>query len=252
VNPEEYEALEQVERDHWFYAGKREIVLWWLRRLGKLQPDLLLVDCGAGTARFTQEAAAYCNVLAVDDHQESLVIARRRLRADQVKEGSCTDLPLPDQSADVVTALDVIEHVPDDKLAVQEMTRILKPGGILVVTVPAFQSLWSDWDVALHHQRRYRHSTLLPLFEKAGLELIHWNYVNVLAFPAVFAIRKLRGIRRNSNGVTQDRAEERIPSPSLNRLLQSAFVRPACQSRIRFPVGVGMLAIGRRPRVVPQ
>ena len=155
MNAQEYANLEQVERRHWFYAGKRQIVLYWLRRLGVVGQENKLVDVGAGTGRFATEACAYCySVLAIDDHKESLEIARRHLRPEQVLEGSCVKLPLAGGIADAVTALDVIEHVEDDARAVREMMRILKPNGVLVITVPAFMSLWSDWDVVLHHFRR--------------------------------------------------------------------------------------------------
>jgi SAM-dependent methyltransferase len=206
MNPEEYARLERVEVEHWFYAGKRRIVLHWLRRYGVLATNKLLVDCGAGTGRFVAEATQYCSAIAVDDHEESLSIARRHLGPEAVRKGSCTDLPFPDAVADGVTALDVIEHVENDCGALREMARILKPGGVLVVTVPAFQALWSDWDVALHHIRRYRRPELIELLCEAGFELLHCNYVNVVAFPAVYVLRKWR-TRRHSHSPPARRIE---------------------------------------------
>ena len=251
MNPEEYSRLEQVELRHWFYAGKRRIVLYWLRRYGALMPNKLLIDCGAGTGRFAAEAAKCCSVIAVDDHEESLCIARRHLGTDAVKRGSCTELPFPDAVADSVTALDVIEHVEDDRGALREMARVLKPGGVLVITVPAFQALWSDWDVVLHHVRRYRRAQLVDRLREAGFELLHCSYINVLAFPAVYAIRKWRSIRGSrSPGIS--RAEDRVPPRWLNNLLMAAFVLPASQPHVSFPFGVGILAVARRSRSQQQ
>jgi len=246
MNPEEYARLEEVEVTHWFYAGKRRIVFDSLRQLGALHAEAVLIDCGAGTGRFVQEAARSCTAIAVDDHDESLEMARKRLGEEAVRRGSCTALPFADASADIVTALDVIEHVADDRRAVDEMLRILKPGGVMVITVPAFQSLWSDWDVALHHFRRYRRSGLHALLSEAGLEVVRCDYINVLAFPAVWVLRKWRTWfppRSSDNG---PRAEERIPPPWLNRLLSACFVFPAVQTAISFPFGVGLLAVARR------
>jgi SAM-dependent methyltransferase len=246
MNPEEYARLEEVEGTHWFYAGKRRIVFDCLRRLSMLERGRLLVDCGAGTGRFALEASRACTVIAVDDHEESLEIARRNLGMEAVRRGSCTALPLADGTADIVTALDVIEHVEDDRRAVAEMLRILKPGGIIVITVPAFQGLWSDWDVALHHFRRYRRAGLRPLLADAGFEVVRCDYINVLAFPAVWALRKWRTWFPKSSDRRGPRAEERIPPAWLNRLLFASFVLPAA-SGIPFPFGVGLLAVARRP-----
>jgi SAM-dependent methyltransferase len=245
VNPEEYEKLEQVERKHWFYAGKREIVRHWLSRVGALRPEAFLVDCGAGTGRFAAEMVPHCKVVAIDDHAESLAIARKNLGDDRVLEGSCLKLPLPDSTADIVTALDVIEHVEDDHRAVREMTRVMKPGGVLVITVPAFQELWSDWDEALHHYRRYRRAGLERCLQGANMDIMHIAYINVLAFPAVFAIRKLRRMFPEPQGAA--RAEENIPPAWLNQFLQATFVGLACQSAVRFPFGVGLLAVAKKP-----
>jgi SAM-dependent methyltransferase len=251
VNPEEYARLDRVEVEHWFYAGKRRIVLHWLRRYGVLEPHKLLIDCGAGTGRFAAAASQYCSAMAVDDHEESLAIARRHLSPEFVKRGSCTDLPFPDKIADGVTALDVIEHIQDDCRALREMARVLKPGGLIVVTVPAFQALWSDWDVALHHVRRYRRPQLVQRLREAGFEVLHCSYVNVLIFPAVYVLRKWRTLRvmRNSG---LPRAEDRIPPRWLNTLLMGAFVLPASQSVISFPFGVGLLAVASRQMLAQQ
>ena len=246
MNPEEYARLERVEISHWFYAGKRQIVFACLHRLGALCPGRLLVDCGAGTGRFAREASRECTAVAVDDHDESLEIARKHLGADAVRRGSCTALPFADATADMVTALDVIEHIEDDRSAVVEMARILKPGGVLVITVPAFQALWSDWDVSLHHFRRYRRPQLRQLLDSAGLEVLRCDYINVLAFPIVWVLRKWRGWFPGSPNHGGLRAEEKIPPNWVNRLLQAAFVRLAVQTAVSFPFGVGLLAVARR------
>lgn len=248
MNPDEYEALERVEVAHWFYAGKREIVLTWLRRLGALGSDRLLVDCGAGTGRFVLEARKECRAIAVDDHEESLAIATKYLGPDGVRRGSCMALEFSDASADIVTALDVIEHVPEDAAAVREMTRILKPGGVMVITVPALMALWSDWDVSLHHYRRYRREPLRELLRAAGLEVVHCAYINVFPLPAVWLLRKLRAWFPKPPGPAGSRAEERIPPDWLNRLLQWLFVASATQTSVPFPAGVGLLAVARKPK----
>jgi SAM-dependent methyltransferase len=186
--------------------------------------------------------AQYCSAIAVHDHEESLAIARRRLGPQAVKRGSCIDLPFPDGFADGVTAADVIEHIDNDRGALREMARLLKPGGVPVIT-----ALWSDWDVALHHirLRRYRRPELIDLLREAGFELLHCNYANVVAFPVVYVLRKWR-TRQPSRSAHSSRAEDRVPPRWLNKLLMAAFVLPALVPVISFPFGVGLLAVARR------
>jgi hypothetical protein len=140
-----------------------------------------------------------------------------------------------------------LEHVKDDQLAVTEFARVLKVSGVAVVTVPAMQSLWSDWDEALHHYRRYHHVSLLKLFDAASFKIIHWNYINVLATPAAFAARKLRALSRGKcRGNPSARLEDKILPRWLDSSLSMSFKALACQSWIRFPVGVGLLVIAKR------
>ncbi len=246
MNPDEYTNLAEVERRHWYYAGKRQIVRYWIQRLHPLKPDDLLADCGAGTGRFAAEMAGFCRVLAIDDFEESLVIARRNLGADRVRKGSCVQLPLEEASVDVLTALDVIEHVEDDRAALSGFARALRPGGLAVITAPALMMLWSDWDVALRHYRRYCRRSLIEAIPQSLFEVACCQYVNVAALPLVLAARKFRALKGRLGFKTQHRSEDAIPPAPLNALLRWSFVSLACQNAIRFPAGVGLLAVLRR------
>lgn len=244
MNPAEYANLERVESTHWYYRGKREIILWWMRATGRLSPESRLADCGSGTGAFAAEMSRLCDVTAVDDHDESLELLRRRVGIQQVLQGSCTRLPLPDNSFDFVTALDVLEHVEDDHQAFRELLRITKPGGVILVTVPALMSLWSDWDVSLRHFRRYNRAGLRHLVSLPSVQLTHLNYMNFPAFPAVWLLRRLR--RWLPASTASGRAEDRVPPGPLNVLLKFLFVRASCQKLIRWPFGVGLLAVLRK------
>jgi SAM-dependent methyltransferase len=245
MNPDEYKNLAQVEVEHWFYAGKRDIVRYWIRRFHPLRNTDLLADCGAGTGIFAGEMRSHCRVVAVDDFEESLDFLRARLGEESVRKGSCTQLPLADDSVDVLTALDVIEHVQDDRAALGEFVRVVRPGGLVVITVPALMALWSDWDVSLRHFRRYTRKSLLEVIP-ARFEILHANYVNVAVLPAVYAVRKFRGLKERLGFKTAARSEDAIPPRWLNQLLKRTFVGPACQSRVRFPAGVGLIAVLRK------
>lgn len=245
MNPEEYNNLAQVEQQHWFYAGKREIVRAWIDRLHPLKRTDLLADCGAGTGVFAGEMRGACKVVALDDFEESLLLLRQRLGDDCVLKGSCTALPLADNSVDVLTALDVIEHVEDDVASVKEFHRVLRPGGIAVITVPALMALWSDWDVTLRHFRRYNEEQLRKIIP-LQFEILHVNYVNVAVLPIVFAVRKFRALKQSFGMKSDSRSEDQIPPKWLNVLLRRIFVGLACQKSIHFPAGVGLIAILRK------
>ncbi len=243
MEPGEYDNLERVERDHWFYVGKRQIVRRWIERLRPLAATDTLLDFGAGTGLFAAEMAPRCRVLALDAYPESLAILRRRLPAAQVIEPAAGGrIPLADASVDCVTSLDVLEHLEHDASAVAEFHRVLRPGGLALVTVPASMRLWSDWDVALRHYRRYDQRSLGALFG-AGWTVEHLGYVNTFAFPFVWLLRRSR---RAGAGDGRPRAEDRVPPRWLNGLLRRQFVAQGTWRRLRLPFGVGLLLVARK------
>ncbi len=247
MNAGEYANLDAVERTHWYYAGKRVMVRWWLERVGPPQVEQLLLDCGAGTGRFALEMETSCRVLVLDDHEEALRLLRSRFKPEQILSLSGDAVPLPDGSLDYVTALDVLEHVPDDVAVVRGFWRLLKPDGLAVVTVPASMALWSDWDEGLHHYRRYHRAQLRALFPATEWEVIHVNYTNVVIYPAVWLVRKWRRLSPTKPvaGSTASRTEDRVPPAWLNALLQSIFVGLA-KVRMPLPFGVSLLLVARR------
>ncbi|HWA85419.1 MAG TPA: class I SAM-dependent methyltransferase [Opitutus sp.] len=242
MNPDEYANLERMERRHWYYAGKRMIVRDWLGRVRPPRPEDVLLDCGAGTGFFAKEMEAQCRVLVLDNHEESLERLRTRFRPEQVIAVDGDRVPLPPASLDFVTALDVLEHVPDDGAVVRGFAELLRPGGVAVVTVPAGMELWSDWDVVLHHYRRYRRAQLGALFGASEWEIVHLNYTNVFAYPAVWLVRKSRLQRRRDSAT---RSEQKLPPSLINWLLRLQFTRPA-RWRMPFPFGVSLLLVARR------
>lgn len=245
MNPAEYASLAAVEQEHWYYSGKRRFVRDWIFRVRPPQRDELLLDCGAGTGLFAQEMESACRVLVLDDHEEALRLLRARFKPEQILSLAGACVPLPDQSVEYVTALDVLEHVPDDAAVVRGFHRLLKPGGLVVITVPASMALWSDWDVALHHFRRYERRQLCALFPEPDWKIVHVNYTNVVVYPMVWAIRQWRGWRNRPAVAPLSRSEDKIPPAWLNRALRTVFVGTAL-SRMRFPFGVSLMLVARR------
>jgi len=244
MNPEEYANLDRVEQSHWYYSGKRDLVRRWIDRVKPPVAGDTLLDCGAGTGRFALEMTGRCRVLVLDDHEESLRMLRERFPADCVLSlGNDGNVPLHDESIDYLTALDVLEHTRDDVAVVKGFRRLLKPGGVAVVTVPACMSLWSDWDVGLHHFRRYDRAGLLALFPGENWDVVHVNYTNVVVFPAVWAMRRWRRwFPATGEGA---RAEDKVPPSPLNALLRWVFTGMA-MIKMPFPFGVSLVLVARR------
>jgi len=120
----EYENIAILEQDHWYYAGKRQFVREWICRVRPPAARDTLIDCGAGTGLFAQEMEALCRVIVLDDHEEALRILRTRFRSEQILSLAGDRVPLPDGSLEYVTALDVLEHVPDDAAVVRRISSV--------------------------------------------------------------------------------------------------------------------------------
>src|SRR5690606_15413683 len=147
------------------------------------------------------------------------------------------------ESVDTITALDVLEHVEHDGPAVEGFHRVLNPDGIALVTVPASMALWSDWDVSLHHFRRYSRQSLKKIFPESQWEILYVNYTNIPAYPIAWLLRKVR--KQKPAGDTENRMEDRIPAPWLNGLLRRIFVTMAFW-KIPFPIGLSLILVARK------
>ena len=241
MRAEEFTALAQVEREHWFYRGKRDIVRHWVRTFAPVQREDLLVDIGAGTGQMLSEWAATCRAVGIEFDATGLGIATQN--AARLVQASAQDLPLASGCAAVVTALDVLEHLDDDARALAELTRITRPGGLIVLLVPALRILWSDWDDALGHKRRYTKDELLRLVRAAPLTILHCAYVNSFVFLPILLYR----IARSRFGIGGgNRLEDSVPPAAINRALHALFVAPACWRWFSPPFGVSVLCVLRR------
>ena len=143
----------------------------------------------------------------------------------------------------VTIALDVLEHVEDDTLAFSEMLRITKPGGIVIINVPAFMSLWSDWDVSLGHFRRYSKSMLQAVLasHRSEIDVLHFEYENAFAFLPILALRNFSRLFK-----VKSRFEDRIPSSGVNNVLLGIFVGQSKASWFHPPFGSSLFCVLRK------
>lgn len=189
------------------------------------------------------ELARLGSVTGLDIADASVAWARMR-GVGTVVQGSITAMPFAADSFDVAVCLDVVEHIEDDRRALLELGRVVRADGILVLAVPAYQSLWSEHDVINHHQRRYTRRTLSAVAADAGWLPVWDTYFNAFLLPAAAAHRRLSRLRHSVDEPASDL--QRTPK-SLNSVLELPLLLEArvIASGRRIPAGLSLLMVLR-------
>lgn len=239
----------RLEDTHWWFVARRNLVLMALSRLLRRArrqnggAPLRLLDFGCGTGGTLERLRPFGQAVGLDLEPLALSFCRERGQRDLV-QASGAALPFRDGAFDIVVALDVLEHIPDDAAAAREIGRVLAPGGYALVTVPAYRALWSGHDVALMHQRRYRAREVGRLLSRSGLRLSRLTYTVSALLPAVWAVRAVQRLRPDR----PVRADAVPTAPLLNRLLSGLMdMESRLALRTRLPFGVTVFAVARKP-----
>jgi SAM-dependent methyltransferase len=243
METEFYAEYSARENRHWWFIGRRQILLRTIERWTTVR-DGAVLDFGCGTGGMLPYLERFGTVSAVDGDEQAVAFCYQRGRVEVQHVPPGEPLPFADASFDLVTSFDVLEHVEDDLAALGELARVLRPGGRLAVTVPAFMMLWGDQDAISHHFRRYRWRQLCEGLGATGLEPLHHSYFNSVLFPPIAVIRLGRRVLRPPRA---DRTDFRLGPRVLNGLLARLFAAEApLVARRSLPFGVSLLAIARR------
>jgi SAM-dependent methyltransferase len=232
----------QAEDRHWWYRGRRTVLDGVIAGLG-LPADPRILDAGCGSGRFMVELAKLGTVTGVELSDTSVALARER-QLGEVISGSVLEMPFADDSFDLAVSLDVIEHLEDDLGALRELRRTIAPGGALLVTVPAYQWLWSGHDEINHHHRRYTRRALQRVAEQAGWRQVRTTYFNSLLLPVAIL---LRVVDRFNTKTTESSLDLWVPPEPLNWLLERPLTLEASLIARggRIPAGLSLLAVFR-------
>ena len=202
-----------------------------------------ILDAGAGSGRNMVELGRHGAVTAIELSPTSVCLARAR-DVGEVVEGSVLDMPFESGSFDLATSLDVIEHLEDDLGALRELRRVVTPGGCLLVTVPAYQWLWSGHDEVNHHHRRYTRRSLRVVGEQAGWKQVRTTYFNSLLLPVAMVLRIMD---RFSRKTTESSLDLWVPPQPLNWLMERPLALEAALIARggRIPAGLSLLSVFR-------
>ena len=235
-----YDIEARVEAQHWWFCGRRQLFASELHAL-KAPIDAKFLDIGTGTGSNLRmlRHEGYRNVIGVD--VDPLAIRYCLTKGfSSILLAEATKLPFAEGQFDAVLATDTVEHIEDDESALREIYRVLAPGGHVIISVPAFSSLWGLQDDVAHHKRRYRLPDLIQKMRSTGLQIRRSYYFNFLLFVPIWLVRQFNrivGIKLAS--------ENQINSSVLNHLLFRIFsldVQVAPVLRPPFGVSIMMLA----------
>lgn len=242
MDAEVYARMAELDSEHWWFAARRSILASVIRRVVRLPAKAPILEIGCGTGHNLEMLGQFGRVEATELNDSARKLAAKRL-GRKVHSAALPDLSMfKPASFDMVALLDVLEHINDDDAALGAIKALLKPGGALLVTIPANRWMWSAHDVSHHHHRRYSKQEIARLARAKGFKIDLLSPFNTLLFPLIAVARiagKLTG---------RQAADDSMPPMPLNSALKSIFALEApLVGRMPMPFGVSLLAVLRRP-----
>lgn len=237
MNITEYQQMAMREETYWWHLGRIKLIESLLDKPQRKKLKILNIGCGTGGTVGALEK--YGQVTNVDISEEALSFLRSKgyagIKVDDEK------LPFKDKSFDLIVALDVLEHIDEDRAALDEWRRVLKPKGKLLVTVPAFQSLWSGHDISLHHMRRYTTRNLSWDMKKSQFKADKLSYFYFFSFPLVAGFRFInKALRRKMNEHT---SYVDVPKYVNSTFVSLAKIEAYTLKKFNLPLGTSVIGI---------
>ena len=236
-----YDRMAELDSQHWWYRARRDILAALISRKLTLSANPRILEIGCGTGHNLEMLQRFGRADGIEIDPAARALAAKRLGR------AIGESPLPaltgvaDNAYDLVAILDVLEHVEEDREALESIARKLKPGGRILITVPAHPWMWSAHDVVNHHKRRYTRKSLRKVVADAGLQLDMLSWFNSLLFPLAAAARLAGRISGKED------SDDALPAQPVNRLFEAIFgLERHAVGRLPLPPGVSLVAIASR------
>lgn len=243
MKQEMYHYFNLLEETHWWFLARKEIVLRLIHKFQQREKESSpphILDIGCGTGGMLTALQSLGTVWGIDSSKKAVDYASSKVPKATITQGSVPQ-DMPQQQFDIITLLDVLEHIEDDTAALQKIKQSLKPRGIAVITVPALQFLWTSHDDMNEHKRRYSRRELKEKIEKSGLILKKISYYNTLLFLPIAAIKilqRLFPLKKKSH------FRDTPPPAFLNIPLRIIFgLEKYLLSSLNFPFGISIIAV---------
>jgi SAM-dependent methyltransferase len=236
-----YREMHEFEEAHWWFRAKHRIVLHLIDRFLPLSRRPRFLDVGCGTGGMLKHLESLGEAVGVDVSAEALAFASKQTKARLIQASAPDGLVGLEGGYDCVLMLDLLEHLEDDLGAIRAGASLLSPGGVLIITVPAYQWLYAPRDEYHHHLRRYSRHRLVELIREAGLKVRLASYFNFFLFAPAAVQRILSRIRRE-----EPCPDLSVPPPPFNRALEEVFASERfLLPYLRLPWGLSLVAVCR-------
>jgi len=241
VEEQLYWKFYEIEKSHWWFVARQRILLDIIQKRIRLPGGSRVLDVGCGTGAVLEELSQHYDTYGTDSSQLAIDLCRER-GLQNAYHCTLESFPHRELRFDLVTLLDVIEHIDDDVAILRQAHTFLKPKGCVLVTVPAYQFLWSRHDVVNRHKRRYLRSQVRRVLEESGFRVEMISYFNTFLFPAALVARLAERLFHPEKDTTLD-----VPAGFLNSLLASLFASERhVLRRTTLPYGLSVVGLARK------
>ena len=243
-----YQEYYTLEREGWWFKARLYILESYCKDLA-VNTNIKILNVGAATGATSEMLSRYGEVTSLEYDKFCCEFLKVKTGIEAIN-ASLTELPFKNNTYDLICAFDVIEHIEDHEKALDEIYRVLRPHGKYFLTVPAFQSLWSNHDVVNHHYRRYTKKKFNSLISNSNLKIDYSTYFNFWLFIPISIARFILNIiprkkKENSSGSDNEIMKS---SKVINAILFSIFhsEKYLLNHNVKFPFGVSIMTIGHK------